>query len=26
MNIFEYSTVRNPSNPCQLRYLTAMLC
>jgi len=26
MNLFSYSTVRNPSNPCQLRSLTATLC
>jgi len=26
MNVFSYSIVRNPSNPCQLRSLTEMLC
>jgi hypothetical protein len=26
MNIFSYCTVRNPSNPCQLCSLAAMLC
>ena len=26
MHVFSYSTVRNPSNPCLLRSLAAMLC